>query len=138
MKTYGKEKYKEISDKIILCSGTVLGKQEKIIEYLELISNHIKKYKYKKKLKYLITFRRDKDGRGCDQAHANYIVHSNLLKQMFFYKNEDGPIATVLYLKKIVFDAQSRLINTKGKPYLLVHQYDKNTKTFSNIIERIT
>ncbi len=138
LKTYGKKKYKEICDKIILCSGTVLGKQEKIIEYLELISNHIKKYKYKKKLKYLITFRRDKEGRGCDQAHANYIVHTNLLKEMFFYKNEDGPIATVFHLKKIVFDAQSRLINTKGKPYLLVHQYDKKIEIFSNKIERIT
>ena len=57
---------------------------------------------------------------------------------MFCYKNEDGPIATVFHLKKIVFDAQSRLINTKGKPYLLVHQYDKKIEIFSNKIERIT
>jgi len=75
IKTYGQTALNEISNKIILCSGTVLGSTEKIKEYLNLMKNKILKFKYKKTLKYFLTFRRDPEGRGCDQGHANYLVH---------------------------------------------------------------
>ena len=42
-----------------------------------------------------------------------------------FISNSDGPIATAYYLKKIIFDENSKLINGKGEPYIIVHQYDK-------------
>ena len=139
IKTYGKTEFEKISKKTILCSGTVLGKFERIQEYLKLITKHISKFKYKKKLKYLITFRTDPDGRGCDQGHANYIVHNKIIKNVKFYSNSKGPIATVLYLKEINFNKDSKLINELGDPYLLVHQYDKRFNEFKkslNIIKK--
>ena len=60
--------------------------------------------KYRKRLKYLLTFRRDKDGRGVDQAYANYIAHNNLVKNSILYNNETGPVATVYHLKRINFN----------------------------------
>lgn len=131
LKTYGKSKFDMMSEKTILCSGTVLGNYNKIKEYLHLMNNYIEKYRYRKKLKYLLTFRPDPEGRGCDQAHANFIVHNNLIKDIKLHKNSDGPIATVYYLKKINFDNNNRLLNNKGVPYNLVHQYDKRWDEFS-------
>ena len=87
-------------------------------------------YKYKKRLKYLLTLRVDPEGRGCDQGHANYIVHKEIIKNVKFYSNSKGPVATVFYLSKINFNEESKLINELGKPYLLVHQYDKRYDEF--------
>ena len=131
IKTYGKKEFDNISSKIILCSGTVLGNNFKIKEYLNLMKNYISKFKYKKRLKYFLTFRTDPDGRGCDQGHANYIAHKSIIKNVYYYTNSEGPFATVFYLKQIKFDDESRLINKLGSPYLLVHQYDKRWAEFS-------
>ncbi len=136
IKTYGNKEFNKISKKIILCSGTVLGTSQKIKEYLKLMIDTISKYKYKKKLKYFLTFRPDPEGRGCDQAHANFLVHNKLIDDFKVHKNSDGPIATVFYLKKITFDEKHRLINNNGEPYNVVHQYDKRWKEFSiNLME---
>ena len=131
IKTYGKVTFDNISENIILCSGTVLGSNDKILEYLSLLKDYGSNFKYKKKFKYLITFRPDPEGRGCEQGHANYLVHKNIIKNFHLYSNSKGPIATVFYLKKIIFDNKSRLINDNGEPYLLVHQYDKRWSEFS-------
>ncbi len=131
IKTYGKKKFEKISNKTILCSGTVLGKNQKILEYLNLINTNIEKFRYKKKIKYLLTLRTDPEERGCDQGHANYLVHDKIIKNFYLYSNSSGPIATVFYLKEIKFDERSRLINKSGHPYLLVHQYDKRWDEFS-------
>ena len=69
-KNLRKKEYEKISNKIILCSGTVLGNEKKIKEYLNLMKKCISKYRYQKKLKYLLTFRTDPEERGCDQGHA--------------------------------------------------------------------
>ena len=137
LKTYGNDIYKDISDKIILCSGTVLGNKKKIIEYLNLITRYISIYKYKKKIKYLITFRPDPEGRGCDQAHANYLIHNSKINNFELYTNGKGPVATVFYLKKIIFDKNSFLINDDGKPYKIVHQYDKRWDEFKKSVENL-
>ena len=131
IKTYGKKEFDSISSKVILCSGTVLGNDKKVKEYLNLMKSYISNFKYKKKLKYFLTLRTDPEGRGCDQAHANYIAHKSLIKDINFYTNSKGPVATVFYLEKITFDNQSRLVNELGNPYLLVHQYDKRWNEFS-------
>ncbi|MDC0524555.1 hypothetical protein OAN82_00220 [Pelagibacteraceae bacterium] len=139
IKTYGKSEFDKILNKTILCSGTVLGKYEKIQEYLNLMKYHISKFKYKKRMKYFLTLRTDPEGRGCDQGHANYIVHKEIIKNVTFHSNSKGPVATAFYLNKINFDKDSQLINELGQPYLLVHQYDKRYDEFEkhvNIIKK--
>ena len=136
-KAYGKKKFDIIKEKIISCSGTTLGTLKGIKDYLKLMIESSIKYKYKKKLKYLITFRRDKSGRGVDQAYANYIAHNNLIKNSYLYKNESGPIATVYHLKNISFNDKSQLINKLNKPYAVVHQYDKRWDEFESKVNHI-
>lgn len=135
-KTYGENEYTKISNNIILCSGTVLGQNKKILEYLNLITKNISKFRYKKKLKYLLTFRPDPEGRGCDQGHANFLVHNSKINNLNLYSNSQGPIATVYYLKKIIFDKNSYLINDLGIPYIIVHQYDKRWSEFKNYLKK--
>ncbi|MAW17579.1 MAG: hypothetical protein CMJ01_03350 [Pelagibacteraceae bacterium] len=137
IKTYGEKQYEEINEKIILCSGTVMGSQSKIIEYFTLIINNISKFKYKRKLKYSLTFRIDPEGRGCDQGHANYIVHKKLIKNINLYKNSSGPFATVFYLKNIYFNKKNELLNSSNDPYILVHQYDKRWDEFKSNVNEI-
>ena len=135
IKTHGTNAFEDIKDKSILCSGTVIAQYKTMLEYLELMNELIVKKKYKKSFKYLLTLRRDKSGRGCDQAHANFIGHNKLIKNAYFYPNDDGPIATVYYLKKILFNEKYELINKSRKRYLVVHQYDKRWDDFSPNIE---
>jgi hypothetical protein len=137
IKTYGLSAFKDVSDKVILCSGTVLGTLEKMREYLTLMKDKISKYKYSKSFKYFLTLRRDPEGRGCDQGHANYLINKEYVKECAFYSNNKGPVATVFYLKKIVFDKQSRLLNSNNKPYLIVHQYDKRWDEFSLTVNKL-
>ena len=133
-KTYGKKILNELSEKIISCGGTILGFQNSIEKFLKLMIEETGKHKFKKRLKYILTFRRDKGGRGSDQAHGNYIAHKKFIENYFFYSNESGPIATVYHLKKIKFDEKYQLINTMNQPYLVVHQYDKKWDIFSKAV----
>jgi len=101
------------------------------------MTREISKHKYKKRLKYLLTFRRDKGGRGSDQANANYIAHNDLIQNSSFYSNVKGPVATVFHLKKIRFNDKSELINDSNEPYSIVHQYDKRWEEFKENVEKI-
>ncbi len=137
MKTYGEKIFKKLSEETINCSGTTLGSYIGIKNYLEQMVKQSKKNKYKKKLKYLLTFRRDKSGRGADQAYSNFIVHNKLIENNFLYSNESGPIATVYYLKEIAFNKYNQLLNSLGEPYNIVHQYDKRWNEFSNVVKKL-
>ncbi len=133
--TFGKKIYEEFKNYTVCCGGTILANLSEMIKWLNLMDNLILKYPFKKRLKYLLTFRRDKEGRGCDQAHGNYIVYKNFFKNSHLYSNHDGPIATVYYLKDIKFNEKSQLLNGLGHPYSIVHQYDKRWSEFS---EKVT
>lgn len=135
--TYGRETFNSLSEKIISCGGTILGKRNSIYNFLELMIEETSKHKFKKKLKYILTFRRDKGGRGSDQAHGNFIAHNKLVDGTYFYSNENGPIATVYHLKKLSFDKDYRLMNSSNEPYSIVHQYDKRWVEFSKAVNYI-
>ena len=123
--TYGRDVYKKLSNKIISCGGTILGDQKSIEEFLRLMIQETNNFKFKKRLKYLLTFRRDPKGRGSDQSHGNFIAHNKLIKNSFFYSNESGPVATIYHLKKINFNKKLQLLNSNSQLYTIVHQYDK-------------
>ncbi len=137
VKTYGKKVYENLAENTINCSGTTLGNYTGMIDYLKLIIEQSVKYKFKKRLKYFLTFRRDKLGRGADQAYANFIAHNKLIKDTYLYFNESGPIATVYYLKKLIFNSDLQLINSEKKPYSIVHQYDKRWNEFEETVNKI-
>jgi hypothetical protein len=137
IKTYGEETYNALSNKIISCGGTILGSHQGIKTFLTLMIDEISRHKFKKRLKYMLTFRRDKGGRGSDQSHGNYIAHNNLINNTFFYSNESGPIATAYHLEKIKFNENNELINILNEPYAVVHQYDKRWDKFQDSVNEL-
>lgn len=124
-KTYGKKILNEFKDKEIICFGTILADQQNMLRYLKEMKLMVKNYPYKRRIKYLLTFRRDKNGRGCDQAYGTYLVYKNYFKNFKIHSNYYGPIATVYYLNDLNFNNVSYLINRNKQPYNVVHQYDK-------------
>jgi len=136
-RTFGENIYQFLSNKTISCGGTVLATNESMKVFLSLMDNLITKYKYRKRLKYFLTFRRDKKGRGSDQIHSNYLIYKNIIKDYYLYNNYDGPFATLYHLKNIKFNDSNQLINEKKEPYSLVHQYDKRWNLFSEKVNNL-
>lgn len=134
IRSLGQNIFEKLKKKNIICCGTVISNQEKFLEYANTMNNMSKNFPYKKRLKYLLTFRKDKQGRGCDQSYAAYIIYNKILNNFKIHSNSHGPIATVFHLKKIIFNKKNQLINENGLPYSIVHQYDKRWSDFSKII----
>ena len=133
--TLGMSLFDQLKEKFIICCGTVIGKVDAINNYAKQMNLMSKKYPYhwyKKRIKYLLTFRRDKEGRGSDQPYAAYLIHKNHLKNIKVYSNESGPIATIYHLSNLNFDNKNQLLNDKGEPYVIVHQYDKKWNEFKD------
>lgn len=137
IRSIGQNVFEKLKNENIICCGTVVANHKKFIEYAHLMNNMNKNFPYKKRLKYFLTFRRDKKGRGCDQSYAAYIIYNKILTNFKIHSNSHGPIATVFHLKKIVFNKKNQLINENGSPYSIVHQYDKRWDKFSKIVTNL-
>ena len=135
--TLGLRVFDELKEKFIICCGTVMGNTDAITNYAKQMNLMSKKYPYRKRIKYLLTFRRDKEGRACDQPYAAYLIHKNCLKNIKVYSNTSGPIATVYHLNNFNFDNKNQLLNDKGNPYVVVHQYDKRWNEFRDRVKLI-
>ena len=136
-RTMGQRVFEELQQKLILCCGTVMGEINSFQNYASLMREMSKKYPYKKRLKYLLTFRADKEGRGCDQSYAAFLIYKNILKNFQIYDYADGPVATVYHSKNYNFNSKNELINSKGEPYIIVHQYDKRWNEFKNSVTNL-
>ncbi len=136
-KTLGKDIFLELRKKHIVCCGTVMGKIDAFLEYAIEMDTMSKKFPYKKRLKYLLTFRRDKEGRGCDQSYAAYLIYKKILRNIKIYSNSQGPVATVYHLNRYNFNDKNQLVNDKNEPYLVVHQYDKRWDEFKNSVNKL-
>ena len=136
-KTLGLKVFEQLKKKHIVCCGTVMGEIGSFIEYATEMNMMSKRYLFKKRLKYLLTFRRDKEGRGCDQSYAAYLIYNKILKDINVYGNASGPVATVYHLDKYKFNKQTELINSKNEPYVVVHQYDKKWEIFEDSVNKL-
>ena len=136
-KTLGLKVFEQLRKKHIVCCGTVMGEIGSFIEYATEMNMMSKRYPFKKRLKYLLTFRRDKEGRGCDQSYAAYLIYNEILKDINVYGNASGPVATVYHLDKYKFNKQNELINSKNEPYVVVHQYDKKWEIFEDSVNKL-
>ena len=134
-KTLGHENFEKLKKNSIICCGTVIGKKDAFIEYATQMKMMSKKFPYKKRLKFFLTFRRDKEGRGCDQSYAAYLIYNNILLNLKTYSNKSGPFATVYHLTNLRFNNENVLLNENNEPYILVHQYDKKWNIFKDKVD---
>lgn len=133
--TVGKKKLDEIKKNKISCCGQVIGTYDGILDYCKVMKNKIVEYKYKPSL-HSILFNRKIIG--WDQGIHNYLVYSNFFKDIDFFDNKHGDIATLQYCSDFLFDNQENLINKNKKRYSVIHQYDRYPKIFENILKKIS
>lgn len=113
---YGRAVLEELSQKPIICSGTILGDCDRILGYLEA---------------FLLSLRdvRSVMRMGMDQGIHNYIVHRGLVDPVLCCENRTSEILTMGYMKPGKLparDAKGFFLDEKGEPYAVLHQFDRH------------
>lgn len=126
----GEDKFKEYKNRYIVCSGTVMGETNYMLDYFKHMSIKLKKIKMKFSIINFFLTRQIKHG--MDQPACIDIVYSNILNDQNIYSNKYSYVATVGHMKKLLFDKKNRLLNAKNKIYSVVHQFDRFENKFKN------
>lgn len=126
----GDDKYNEYRNKYIVCSGTVIGKSNYMLDYFNYMSKKVKKMKMKFSLINFLLIRQIKHG--LDQPACHDIVYSNIFDDQYIYPNKYSYVATVGHMKHFLFDKKNRLLNAENKIYSVVHQFDRFENKFKN------
>ena len=77
---------------------------------------------------------------GYDQGIHNFLIRNNFFPGSHLYDNPEGNIATInYYFPNLNFNSNHRLINDHGRPYDVVHQYDRITvaNNFDNTVKDV-
>lgn len=117
---FGEAGLQAVGGNVISCSGTSLGTWESALAYANLLANEIAVNKCERN--------------GVDQGMHNFYVFNGQLasalqplgSSLRVVDNEHGFIATVQSMGLLRRDRAGRLLNEDGRPYALVHQYDRS------------
>lgn len=112
-----------IYDKKILCVGTILGKMNGIIRYLEEFNNIL----------YNVVEERNRVYYGTDSGVNYNIIYGNKLNDLDICvsKNKDGLVYTVAFANHLGFIDKDKLLNSRNmickddSEVYCVHQYDR-------------
>ncbi|MBC8032313.1 MAG: hypothetical protein H7Z16_19675 [Pyrinomonadaceae bacterium] len=111
---FGEDVLREIGHEIPSCSGTTIGGYQAIMQYLELMIDHMLPLK--------------SHPSGMDQGVHNYLLYKQRLKSVRVFQNRLGPVFT---LGKTVdlptaFDDEGFVLNQDGSVAHVLHQYDRH------------
>lgn len=134
-RTVGNSLLKKIMHQRISCCGQVIGTYKSILNYCDIMNKNIITYPYKPSIHSLLFNRKIK---GWDQGIHNYLVYSDIFKNVDFYDNKSGDIATLSLSEKLNFNNRGRLINKNGNEYSVIHQYDHFMELFNSLIQEIS
>lgn len=121
---FGKEVFKKIKNKRMICAGTILGTVDKFIQFAYNIWEKVKNDSFNLKLH--------------DQAVTNYIIYIEKKFDDCLKKSEykDGYIITLgLVRNNITLDNENNILNEDGEIAALVHQYDRK-KDIQKIVRK--
>jgi hypothetical protein len=125
---FGKDVLDEIENRIVLCSGTTIGKYHAILQYLEVMAEAVSKVESE----FLARFG---SLGGIDQGIHNYIHYKDLLTGLNIktMHNNQNLIYTVGHVAsdskpRTFLNAESKFINRSGLVCYCVHQYDRLDK----------
>jgi len=115
------ESYETLASLKIICSGTTMGRQKTVLEYLQKMEDEI-----------LGFVKRDKNiPHGGDQGIHNYLIHTHKLPKAKIVENETSLFITCHHQKSFAFDRRGRILNKNGEICPIVHQYDRVAILFS-------
>jgi hypothetical protein len=112
--TFGSKVMAEMADDPVSCAGTTMGDAEGIMGYLKAIVE-------------TIAAARKLFG-GSDQGAHNFLVHYKLLPLLQLHDNYSSSVFTAGCEPEeaIRWNASNEIIRDDGKPYPVLHQYDRS------------
>ncbi len=124
---YGRERWAELSDAPIACSGTVLGTSAAIGRYLDSLTRELVAH--------------PTDGRlaGLDQGAHNALLHSGRLPGAVAVPN-GGRILTAgsMFPENLIAGQDGRVLTVDGHAPAIVHQYDRHPHLIDTILRAYT
>lgn len=112
---YGPDRLQQVGDEYVICSGTTMGTRAGMIEYLEAMTEEIRR------LENLGKVLRG----GHDQPIHNHLVYDQKFSDFNINQNGIGPICTMHHSTVLSFNRQGQLLNNDGSVIPVVHQYDR-------------
>lgn len=113
---YGPEKWEELQSGPVFCSGTTLGEIKTIQRYLEWMCREIALHGLSLDTGASTTI--------IDQAIHIVYCHGHQA-ELVVEMTESGAIATLAHVRAFTIDPDGLLLNARGEPYRIVHQYDR-------------
>jgi len=126
---FGGQELRRVSSSPISCSGFLLGRARAVAAYVGVMRQELQSHSYCQ-------------ANGIDQGVHNVLVGRGLrgeLPQITWvtHTNEHGPVMTAGYYSgPLELDAEGRLPNQDGKPYAVLHQYDRKPKLKHTLFSR--
>lgn len=106
-------------DEIVSCAGVTMGSTAAIIDYLKYLCN---------KLNF-----RQNAGWGLDQGlHNSYVYIENPVRMRVF-GNDEPLVSTLGAYQPYTLNSAGKVVNSEGKIYAVVHQYDRSGTLFTAI-----
>eukprot|EP00741_Cyanophora_paradoxa_P004178 tig00000786_g4059.t1 len=99
-------------DRRIACAGTTMGTVAGVLGYARAMEAHLALLRC--------------NHVGMDQAVHNYLVWGGSLQGVQALDNASGHLATLHSVKTLRADRYGRLLNGLGRPYAVVHQYNRH------------
>jgi hypothetical protein len=109
---FGDDTLRELGDEVVSCAGVTIGSYAAIMEYLELMVDHLLRLKF----------------HHIDQGVHNYLIYKRKLKKFRLFRNELGPVFTMGKTVDLPakFDSQGFVLNKDGSVAHVLHQYDRH------------
>jgi len=125
--TYGGNVARELGDFPIACAGTTLGPAAAILEYLNLMLEHLFSAKWMHRV--------------CvqDQGVHNYLAHVTMRDRRVLFENGRGPVYTMGLCSEenFRFDDQGALLNVDGSVAPVLHQYDRFPQITNRLLKSL-
>ena len=75
-----------------------------------------------------------------DPGAHNYVIHKQPPKQLHCFDNDAGPVLTMSHMdaRQFRFNDQGRLVNSAGRVFNTLHQYDRHPELAQRLLRTLT
>lgn len=126
---FGKGALEKIGSHPVLCSGTVMGSVEAMINYLVQFES-------------LLTRARDVGMGGSDQGVHNYLCRDRYAAEIEVVKNGAGAVLTMVpWIKEgadFKISHSGEILGLNGLPVPVLHQYDRHPALATKLVQQLT
>ena len=111
---YGEDALRDLGNKVASCSGVTIGGYDAVMQYLELMVDHMLRLKFHPS--------------GMDQGVHNYLLYKREVKNVRLFHNQLGPVFTMGKTVDLptTFNAEGFVLNKDGSVAHVLHQYDRH------------